>query len=177
MENYQENIQKELLRVCLDKGLLDNNLLQSPDIDEKWRQMAPDFLADAVPEFNGYPEVVLAWAAYLGAAIAYGWDTDWDSFKNREYSFFCGEKGFDYMDEHITEDILGYPLGSEQADELAKTLSYLASAAYSRLQHSGAEGGTADAYQAVISTIDAMFSMGAAIMLRKLGYKYESYSK
>ena len=84
----------------------------TPDFEQMWQRLAPDFMADAIREFNGYPEVVLAWSAYLGAAVAWCWDKDWTAYKDMDYAFFCGEKGFDYMDEHITEDILGYKLGA-----------------------------------------------------------------
>ncbi len=173
MEDYRQNIGSELLRIATEHRLLDGKLLQSPDIGEKWRSMAPEFLADAVGEFNSYPEVVLAWAAYLGAAIAACWDADWESCKGRDYHYFCGERGFDYMDEHIMEIIIGYPPGGAEAINLERDFSYLASAALNLLRHSGAEAGSADAYQAVVSTIDAMTNTGAAIMLHRLGYKYE----
>lgn len=174
MEEFRQQIGSELLRIASGRGFLEGKLLRSPDIEEKWRSLAPDFLADAVGEFNSYPEVVLAWAAYLGAAVAFGWDADWESCKGRDYRFFCGERGFDYMDEHITENILGYPLQGDDAASLAHAFSYLASAALNLLRHSGAEAGSAGAYQAVVDAIDAMFCTGAAIMLRRLGYKYET---
>lgn len=174
VEDYRQQTGSELLRIATERGLLEGKLLQSPDIEEKWRSLAPEFLADAVGEFNSYPEVVLAWAAYLGAAVAFGWDADWESYKERGYSFYCGERGFDYMDEHITEDILRYPLGSDDARNLAQAFSFLASAAMNLLRHSGAEAGSTDAYQAVVYTIDAMFSTGAAVMLHRSGYKYET---
>ena len=48
----------------------------TPDFEQTWERLAPGYMADAVREFNGYPEVVLAWAAYLGAAVACLWDRD-----------------------------------------------------------------------------------------------------
>ena len=63
----------------------------TPDFEQMWQRLAPDFMADAIREFNGYPEVVLAWSAYLGAAVAWCWDKDWAAYKDMDYAFFCGE--------------------------------------------------------------------------------------
>jgi len=158
----------------LQSRLFEGRLLQSPDIDQKWEEMAPDYYGDAIKEFNAYPEVVLAWAAYLGAAVAFCWDKDWTGYKDRGYSFYCGEKGFDYMDEHIAREIVGYPEGSEEEASLAETMRRLAGDAYSFLRHEGLEPGSIDAYKAVLTAISVMYSVGAALMLRRLGYKLEA---
>ncbi len=55
---------------------------------------------------------------YLGLAIAYGWDTDWNFISEAAYQSFYGEQGFDDMDEHIVRDLLGIPLDSEEAQNL-----------------------------------------------------------
>ena len=146
----------------------------TPDFEQMWQRLAPDFMADAIREFNGYPEVVLAWSAYLGAAVAWCWDKDWTAYKDMDYAFFCGEKGFDYMDEHITEDILGYKLGSEEALAMADFFRSKATEAHSLLLHSGVEPGSVDAYNAVVSAIQTMYTVGASHLLAKLGYKWSA---
>ena len=78
--SFKETLSAQLLQLARQKGLLpEGDLPISPDMEQMWTRLAPEFLADAVPEFNGYPEVVLAWAAYLGAAVAWGWDRDWEA--------------------------------------------------------------------------------------------------
>ena len=144
----------------------------TPDFEQMWQRLLPDFSPDAIHEFNGYPEVVLAWAAYLGAAVAWVWDTGWEAGKEQPYSWFCGPRGFDYMDEHITEDILGYKLGSAEAEALAAFFRTKATEAYGLLRHSGVEPGTAEAYNAVMETLYAMYTLGASHILAKLGYKW-----
>lgn len=146
----------------------------TPDFEQMWQRLVPDFSADALREFNGYPEVSLAWAAYLGAAVAWCWDHDWDRYKEGDYAFFCGEKGFDYMDEHITENILGLTLDSPQAVNLADFFRSKATEAYGMLRHSGVEPGTVDAYNAVMGAFYAMYSFGAGHILAKLGYKWSN---
>ena len=144
----------------------------TPDFEETWQRISPDFMADAVREFNGYPEVVLAWGAYLGAAVACLWDRDWNTYKDCDYAFYCGEKGFDYMDEHITEHLLGMPLGSKEAEALASRVRSLAGDAYSYLMHAGLEASSTAAFQAVLATIEVMYTIAAAICLHDLGYKW-----
>ena len=172
VSDYKKGLALHLMEICRSKGLHGGELLQTPDLDEKWQELAPGFLADAVPEFNGYPEVVLAWAAYLGTAVAWCWDTDWTAYSGKDYKFFCGEKGFDYMDEHITEQLLGMPLGSDAAEALASRMRSLAGDAYSYLLHAGLEAGSTAAFQAVLATIEVLFTLAASIELHTLGYKW-----
>ena len=172
VSDYKKQLALHLMEICRGKGLLAGELLQTPDLDDKWQDLAPEFLADAVPEFNAYPEVVLAWAAYLGTAVAYFWDTDWAAYSGKDYKFFCGEKGFDYMDEHITENLLGMPLDSEAAEALASRMRAIAGDAYSYLMHAGLEAGSTNAFQAVLATIEVLYTIAASIELRDLGYKW-----
>ena len=41
------------------------SLMLTEDFEQTWEKVSPDFMVDAVREFNDYPEVVLAWAAYI----------------------------------------------------------------------------------------------------------------
>ena len=172
VSDYKQRLALHLLDVCHSHGLLEGDLLQTPDLDDKWRQLAPEFLADAIPEFNGYPEAVLAWAAYLGTAVAWGWDTDWEQYSTKDYTFWRGEKGFDCMDEHITEDILGLPLGEDAAVDLAARVGCLGRYAYGFLLHAGLEAGSTDAFQAVLATLEVLYTVAASVELYALGYKW-----
>ena len=85
---------------------MEGQLLEVEELNEKWRTSAPEYMVDAVKEIAAYPTVSLAWAAYLGMAIAYGWDADWEKFAKMPYSEFYGPRKFDDMDENILENIL-----------------------------------------------------------------------
>ncbi|MBP5504472.1 MAG: hypothetical protein J6X89_00030 [Bacteroidales bacterium] len=145
----------------------------TPDFEQTWERIAPGFMPDAVREFNGYPEVVLAWAAYLGAAVACLWDRDWVKYKDCDYAFYCGERGFDYLDEHITEHILELKLDSPQAENLANFFRSKATEAHSMLLHSGVEPGTVEAYNSFTNALEAMYTLGASHILSQLGYKWQ----
>ena len=53
---YEENLLKELIRTCSSLGMMDRDLLTSEDIDQKWKEWAADYIAEALPEVNSYPE-------------------------------------------------------------------------------------------------------------------------
>ena len=36
-DTYEENLQREILKMCTSLGMLDGELLSSEDIDQKWK--------------------------------------------------------------------------------------------------------------------------------------------
>ena len=67
-DTYEENLQREILKMCTSLGMLDGELLSSEDIDQKWKEWAPEYIAEALPEVNSYPEFAMACAGYAGMA-------------------------------------------------------------------------------------------------------------
>ena len=65
---FQDRLERELLKICTDAGMLSCILLRSDDIDLKWKELAPEYIADGVKEIAAYPTVSVAWAGYIGAA-------------------------------------------------------------------------------------------------------------
>ena len=61
-DTYESNLQQEILRVCTSLGMLSGELLSSQDIDDKWKEWAPEYIAEALPEVNTYPEFAIACA-------------------------------------------------------------------------------------------------------------------
>jgi len=106
IEKYREDLTQHLIEVCTGNGYLKGTLLNTPDIDEAWVRYAPSFFGDAVREFNKYPEYCLGCAGYLGMAVAFSRDKDWEKHREEPYTSFQGERGFDDMDDHITDNIL-----------------------------------------------------------------------
>lgn len=172
-DSFAEKLEQALLQQCCSNGLLEDRLLTSYDIDQRWdKGLGEPFCADAVKEFNGYPEATLSWAAYLGMAVARQWDKDWKRYKDADYASYCGKAGFDDLDEHVTRDILGIPLNSAKAAGLADTLQALACAVISLIRHEGIEYQTIEAYYILLKSLRVMYRIGAALELRELGYKF-----
>ena len=167
MEEYKDRLLDCLLRVCTSSGWLDGVLLETPDLDEAWLRYAPSFYGDAVRNFNAWPEFCLGCAGYLGMAVAALWDRDWERYKDVPYTYFLGKRGFDDMDDHITESIL-------RETRLSRTsMQTCALQAYEFLMHEAAEPGTAEAYRLFLATVEVMYKIGAALELHRLGYKFE----
>lgn len=197
-DTFQDRLLTHLLSVCSGAGYLDGVLLATPDIDAAWERLAPDYLGDAVREFNGYPEYTLACAGFLGMAVAHLWDTDLPRFQGCTFADFLGPRGFDDMDDFITGTLLLDPLpapapaapaapavpavsAAPSASAVSTSaggplpgvaaMQTCAGEAYHFLMRENAEPGTAGAYRQFLATAEAMFRLGAAIELRRLGYK------
>ena len=172
-EKYEGELVDRLVELCTDRGLMDGMLLSSPDITAKWESLALEYSGDAVREFNAYPEVVLAWTAYIGMAVACWWDKDWVRYKDQGYSSLVGPRGFDDLDEHVTRDILKHPLNSKEAADIAGNLAFLAGDAYSFMMRQRVEPQSVDAFNIFRHTLSAMYRVGAAIELKALRYRME----
>lgn len=171
-ETYEENLLQEMLRMCTSLGMLDRELLNSEDIDHKWKEWAPDYIAEALPEVNSYPEFAIACAGYVGMAVAQQWDRDWGRYHGAKYESLHGPRGFDDMDEHIVQNILGLPLDSTEAKQIVNIMLCCAQKAVSYIQHEQIEHQTVKAFHIFARTVKVMYRIGAAIQLRRLGYKF-----
>ena len=129
LNRFEDKIQGELLRICASQGMLDGTLLATDDVTGRWDVLAPEYVADAVGQIADYPTVSVAWAAYLGLAVAHGWDTNWEVCLRTSYKGYYGEQGFDDMDEHIVQHVLGLSLDSKEALALEAVIRSCAQAA------------------------------------------------
>lgn len=170
---FQGRLEDELLKLCGSLGVLDGGWMVSPDLEEKWREVAPEYMADAVKEINSYPEVAIAWAGYLGMGYAHLWDKNWRKHSRDGYSKMLGSRGFDDMDEHIVRDILGFPLDSFEAVKISGVLQSCAQCAMGLIRKESVEAQTAGAFYIFARCVQVMFCAGVSIELKRLGYKYE----
>ena len=173
LQRFEKKLEEELLRLCTSYKMLDGVLLETEDITEHWKVLAPEYVADALGEIANYPVVSVAWAAYLGMAVACAWDTDWEKFSKAPYQAYYGEQGFDDMDEHIVRDLLGYSLDGKDAADIEAMLHRCGEMTVSMIRHEGIEPQSKRAFYVYARAIKTMFRIGAAIELKKLGYKFE----
>lgn len=141
-DEFEHGLLRDMLRLCTSAGMLDGNLLQSEDIDGKWDEIAPEYLADVLRQMNEYPEVSFGWAGYIGMAVAEWWDQDWEKNSRNGYTVLYGKRGFDDMDDHIVEDVLGYTRGSLETKALAGIMFSCARMAMDRIRHEQVESQT-----------------------------------
>lgn len=173
LDRFEEKARKAFLKLCTDYHTLNGRLLESQDITDYWHSIEANYMADAVPQIAEYPTVSVAWATYLGMAVAKLWDEDWIENCNTKYEQFYGDQGFDNMDDHILQDILNLPLDSDEAKATVSMVQSLAYEAISLIRHEHIEPQSKMAFYAFSRMCNAMFSIGAAIQLQKLGYKFE----
>ena len=177
LERFENKLQGELIKLCTSYGMLEGTLLSTDDINELWHSnLAPEYVADAVTQIHDYPTVSVAWAAYLGMAVAYGWDKDWEKCKTAEYKSYYGNDGFDDMDEHIIRDIIGFPLDSQPAGDIEMMIRRMAQTTINLIRHEQIEPQSPMAFHVFARAVKVMFRIGAALQLKRLGYKFEKMS-
>ena len=169
----EEKMENELLRLCTERGALRGMMLETEDITEQWKILAPEYMADAVPEIANYPTVSVSWAAYLGLAVAYGWDADWETFLKMPYQSYYGEQGFDDMDEHIVRDLLRIPLDSRTAKDLENTIRMCGEKIVGLIRFEQIPPQSEMAFHVFAHACKVMFRIGAAIQLKRMGYNFE----
>ncbi len=173
LDSFEEKLQLEILRLCTNYKFLSGSLLATDDIDNYWEVLAPEYIADAVEQVQDYPTVTVAWAAYLGMAVAYGWDIDWNTISKAKYKDYYGEQGFDDMDEHLIRDIIGIPLESEDAKNIEELIRRCAQKTIDLIRHEQIEPQSPVAFHVFTRAVRVMYRTGAAIQLKRMGYKFE----
>lgn len=173
LDRFETKLEEDLLRLCTSYKMLSGTLLDSEDIDAHWVTLAPEYMADAVPQIAEYPTVSVAWAAYLGMAVAHGWDTAWESCKQAPYKSYYGEQGFDDMDENILYNQLGLLRDGYEAEQLENVIRHCGESTVSAIRHEHVEPQSPTAFHIFARACKVMFRIGAALELKRLGYKFE----
>lgn len=174
LDNFEMTLQTGLVKVCQGAGLIGDEFMECPDINGRWDMFIKDYIADAVKNFNEYPEAAIAWSGFLGMAVANGWDSDWEKHCKDSYTSYYGSRGWDDMDEHILQDVL--KLEQKQQEKVSDTLDSCALATIGLIRHQGIEAQTVNGFYTLARAYTVMFRIGAAIELQRLGYKKQLIS-
>lgn len=174
LNRYEEGLREALTKHLTEKKALEGRFLEVEELNEKWKSSAPSYMADAVPEIGKYPLVAIAWAMYEGMGVAVLWDKEWNRYAQTDdfHKMFTEPRGFDCMDEYITEILLALPLGSKAANELEDLIRSTAEHALSLIRKEQVEAQSVMAFHVFARTTKVMFEAGVAIELRRLGYNY-----
>ncbi len=170
LNKYENNLMQGVLHLCTDLKLLEGKLLETPDISDKWHDMAPEYVADAVKEFVQYPTVALGWAMYMGMAVARYWDEEWQIYDQLPnlYLHVRDKRGFDYLDEVVRGDILGLKEGDyTSCEDKVRTCSQFV---LDQMRHEQIEAGSVMAFHVFARSIKVLYKIGAAVELRRSGY-------
>lgn len=175
---YEYKLMEIITEQCVSKGVIEKILPQVTELDEKWELMAPQYMADAVPEVREYPSAAIAWAAYLGMAVTVIWDRNSGEFDKIDdlYKFFCEPRGFDLLDEYITEKYLSLNVESAQSKAINDVLCSCVHSAVSLIRKEQVEPQSAEAFYIFARTTKLFFRLGIAMQLKTLGYTYMTLS-
>lgn len=172
-DRFEATLEDGLVKVLCGAGLMGGGeCMRTPDIDDKWdRELIEPYIADAVENINSYPEAALAWAGFLGMAVAHDWDSAWETLSKRTYDEYYGSRGWDDMDEHVLRDILGLPLDGDEAKAISSALDSCALATLGLIRHEGIETQTRSGFFVLARAYTVFFRLGASLELERLGYR------
>ncbi|MCM1222226.1 MAG: hypothetical protein NC548_47935 [Lachnospiraceae bacterium] len=177
LDKFEKTLHDTLATTLANRGAIDPILPDIPDIEDRWEKICLAYLPDGVREFNSYPTASLGWMMYIGMALAYMWDEDWEMYSKFEdiyASILLKGKGYDNMDEYICQDIL--KLSPDQEARVAKSVGDIATIAYNALMREAFEPGTPDAFNAYVRCLHQLYYFGAAVELWSLGYHMTKYN-
>ena len=98
MENFEEQLRKDLHQFLLNMQEVDERMPECPDVEEKWEEIAKAYIPDGIKEFNDFPSASLGWMMYIGMAVAKMWDTEWEILEDL-YAYMRDKRGYDAMDD------------------------------------------------------------------------------
>lgn len=170
VSKFEEKVRKDLLDFLISKGAIDEHVPECPDVEEKWPLIVRSYITDGAREFQDYPVVSLGWIMFVGMAMAYYWDTDWEKNASRTdyYTALRDKRGYDQLDDTVTEDLLGYR--GEAAEKVSGLVAECAARVYSLLTHEQIEPGTEAAFGAWLAALHQLYLAGMAMELNALGY-------
>ena len=177
LERYTDELEGLLLRLAQEEGLLGKQLLETEDLTELYLDVVKPYLGDAVPDFEQYPLVSLGWIAFVGMALAVQWDADWE-----HYSALGGEqlylqlrqpRGWDALDEYVTQEVLGLEAGGEEERRYTNFLRRATEQTHSALMHEQAEPSSPLAFRLYTQSLYVLYRLGIALGLAFMGYRYE----
>lgn len=172
LDDYELKLTENLL-----KSVGQEHLLMSDDLLNVWKEIAPSYMVDAVPNIAEYPLCALGWAGYLGMASARMWDKNPVLLmKNNDVDFYSRmrtPRGFDEMDEYIIEEVIGYLPDTQSWEKIEDNMRTLAQLGLDTIRHENIEPQTEMAFHVYARTVKAVFSVGASLQLAAMGYKYQ----
>ncbi|MDO4462015.1 MAG: hypothetical protein Q4C30_05910 [Bacteroidia bacterium] len=170
IDKYEKNLEAVLHEYLVSRGEVDEMRPDAPDIEGKWEQICQSYIPDGVREFEGYPSVSLGWIMFVGMAVAQLWDVNWEKYSKMDdlYLFLRDARGYDYMDEYICERVL--KVKGKQAEKVTQLVGDVAVKAHGMLMHERFENGTPEAFHAYVRTLHQLYTAGAAVQLRRMGY-------
>lgn len=170
MTEFEERLRKRLTEYLVNHEAIDAHVPECPDVEEKWPEIANSYITDGAREFQEYPVTSLGWMMFMGMAMAYYWDTDWEKYSNRDdyYTALRDKNGYDNLDDTVVKGLLGYE--GEKADEVIDKVAQCAALVFSVLQHEKVSPGTSEAFNCYVACLHQLYLAGMEVQLNAMGY-------
>ena len=167
---FEEAVRADLIKYLQNEKMLDEIVPDCPDVEEKWPEIAKAYLPDGAREFQQYPVVSLGWMMFMGMAMAFFWDTDWEKASKQSdlYQQIRDKEGYDNFDDTVLKSVLG--LGEEEEKKMSELVGRCATRVLSRLDHEHVEPGTPAALGYYIAALHQLYLAGMSMELNALGY-------
>lgn len=173
LQNFEKGLAEQLTKMLSDKRLLGGYTFEVEELTELWHHLAPDYMADAVPQIADYPLAAIAWAAYFGAGAAVMWDKQTLKAEENTYLRLRDARGFDEMDEYVAYLMLDAGIKQPDIDRVEDALRSAAISAETAIRKEGIEPQSVMAFHIFARVVKVFFALGASITLHLMGYKYE----
>jgi len=173
MEKFESSIHDDLHQYLAGIGEVDERLPECPDVTERWERIGSSYIPDGAREYGAYPVASLGWMMYIGMAVAKLWDDEWEVYSQIDdlYLYMRDKRGYDAMDEYISEDVL--MVRGEEDERLSRTVSECATRVHYALMREQVEPGTREAFEAYVACLRQLYYFGMAVQLRRMGYHME----
>lgn len=173
---FEKKVHDDLFEFLQRKGAVDKHIPECPDVEEKWPEIANAYMPDGIKEFQNYPVTSLGWMMFIGMALAFYWDTDWEANAARTdyYERLREMNGYDNLDESVVASLLGYD--GEKAEQIISQVAECASRVYTLLTHSFIEPGSELAFSCYVAALHQLYLAGMAVELNSLGYHMTPYA-
>lgn len=170
VDNFEKNVKTDLDNYLRSEKMLDEIEPQCPDVEGKWPEIIRAYLPDGAREFQNYPVVSLGWMMFMGMAMAYFWDTDWEKASKSTdiYEQLRDKEGYDNFDDTVLKQVLG--LDEENEKKMSELVGRCATRVLSRLNHEHVEAGTQAALGCYIAALHQLYLAGMKMELNTLGY-------
>lgn len=173
LQKFEQTLAESLTKYASERKLLGGYLFTVEELDEAWRNCAPDYMGDAVPQIAEYPLAAIAWAAYFGMGAALMWDKETLKEQENAYLKLRDARGFDEMDEYVNYLLLDAGIKKADIDLIEDALRSAAQMAETAIRKEGVEPQSVMAFHIFARTVKIMFTLGASIALALLGFRYE----
>lgn len=175
LDKFEKALEQGLLKICgyfnavEPKIVTDGSTFIGPDLEDAWDKYVKDYVADAVENFNSYPDSAIGFAAFLGMGVAHNWDKDWTAHSSDTYTSYYGDCGWDNMDDHILEEVLKLP--EKDLKRFTQCIQSCAAATQTLMEKEQVEAGTELGFYVLARSYTVMFRIGASMELFRCGYR------